>query len=67
MFWDLLSNFFGRKEVKYFLIICLVSYISFLGLSVISDVNYHKKIKKDKKNKDKLESQKQKQVSQSEI
>ena len=67
MYWDLIKNFFGNPVVKYFLYFCLFCYLAFLLLSFFSDVNFHKRNKKKIKNAEKLMSQKQQTVSESEI
>ncbi len=67
MYWDMIKDFFGNPTVKYFLFFCLFCYIAFLCLSFFSDVDYHKKNKKKIKNAEKLMSQKQQTVSESEI
>mgnify|MGYP006099128169 CR=1 FL=1 len=67
MYWEITKNFFGNPVVKYFILFCLFCYISFIILSLFSDVDYHKKNKKVEKNKEKLKGQKQFTVSESEI
>ena len=67
MYWQLVKDFFSRREIKYFLLFSLVCYILFIILCMFSDVELHKKKKKEKKNNKKLESQKQKVVSKSEV
>ena len=67
MYLQLLKDFVGRNDVKYFLIFSLICYMSFIGLSLLSDIDYHKKKKKENKNKIKLASHKQTTVSESEI
>ena len=67
MYWQLTKDFFSRREVRYFLIFSLICYVLFISLSMFSDLDFHKKKMKDKKNKIKLDSQKQKQVSKSEV
>lgn len=66
-YWELTKDFFCKKEVKYFIGICLFFYITFIFLTQYSDIDYHKKKLKEKKNKKKLENSKQKKVSLSEI
>lgn len=67
MYWQLTKDFFSRREVRYFLVFSLICYVLFICLSMFSDLDFHKKKMKDKKNKIKLDSQKQKQVSKSEV
>ena len=67
MYWELLKDFFARKEVKRFLFFSIGCYLLFILLFIFSDINLHKKKLKDKKNTEKLNSQKQKEVSKSEV
>tara|TARA_B100000795_G_C22362681_1_gene273084 strand:+ start:156 stop:359 length:204 start_codon:yes stop_codon:yes gene_type:complete len=67
MYLQIIKDFFGRKDIKYFLIFSLICYSLFIILSMISDIDYHKKNRKKKFNKIKLENQKQTSVSKSEI
>lgn len=67
MYWELFKDFFNRRDVKYFLSFSLGCYFLFIILCLFSDVEIHKKKIKNKKNKEKLESQKQNKVSVSEV
>ena len=67
MYWELLKDFFGRRDVKYFLIFSLSCYALFILICMFSDVDMHKKKIKEKKDKIKLNNQKQKKVSKSEV
>ena len=67
MYWDMVKDFFGNPVVKYFLSFCFICYMAFLLISFFSDTEYHKKNKKKIKNAEKLMSQKQQTVSESEI
>ena len=67
MYWQLLKDFFGRREVKGFLFFSLGCYVLFILICIFSDVDIHKKKIKNRKNKEKLESQKQNKVSSSEV
>tara|TARA_B100000123_G_C25585654_1_gene364710 strand:+ start:515 stop:718 length:204 start_codon:yes stop_codon:yes gene_type:complete len=67
MYLEIVKDFFGNPVVKYFLFFSLFCYIAFLCLSFFSDIDYHKKNKKKIKNAEKLMSQKQQTVSESEI
>ena len=67
MYWELLKDFFGRKEVKSFLFFSIGCYVLFILLCMFTDIDFHKKKIKNKKNKEKLNSQKQKEVSKSEV
>ena len=67
MYWNLIKDFFSKKEVKYFLSFCLICYVLFMCLCMFIDVDFHKKKIKDKKNLEKLKSQKQNKVSNSEV
>ena len=67
MYLELLRDFFGRRDVKYFLIFSLSCYALFILICIFSDIDMHKKKIKDKKNKMKLDKQKQNKVSKSEV
>lgn len=67
MYLQILKDFFGRRDVKYFLTFCLSCYVLFILICMFSDVDLHKKKIKDNKNKIKLQNQKQNKVSKSEV
>ena len=67
MYWEMIKNFLFNPVVKYFLLFCFVCYILFVSLSMFTDIDYLKKQRKKDKNQKKLNSQKQVNVSESEI
>ena len=67
MYLQLIKDFFGNSIVKSFLLFCLFCYLVFLFLSYFSDINYHKKKRKELENSQKLLNQKQMVVSESEV
>lgn len=67
MYWELVKSFFSRKDVRYTILICFLFFVAYVALSQFSDIEYHRKKRKEQKNKVKLEEQKQKTVSASEI
>ena len=67
MYWQILKDFFGRREVKYFLTFCLSCYVLFILICMFTDVDLHKKNIKEKHDKIKLDNQKQNKVSKSEV
>ena len=67
MYWQLVKDFFSRKDVKYILLFCFICFILYISLCMFIDVDFHKRKKKERKNLQKLESQKQKIVSKSEV